>query len=90
MAKLTLYTDKTVMSHVARQTLQEKNIDFDEIYIEENDQARSWLDSKRNLVYYPCPQFYVDHTLAFENVQEVIAKSEIEINQRVEEINAAI
>ena len=90
MANLKLYTDKTARSHLARKHLDELGISYDEIYVEEDQSADIFLESKgRDRKHYPLPQYYVNNKLAFENgYKDVVLLSSAQINSRIEELNA--
>lgn len=91
MAKLTVYTDRGVRNSVARQYLLDLGVDFDEVNVDTDSGAVEFLESKgRDTKHHPLPQFYVGETLAYENgFKDISVLNATQINQRVEEINAA-
>lgn len=90
MADLKVYTNRAVRSAVAKKFLQDIGVAFDEINIDETPGAVEFLESKnRHTRHYPCPQFYVNNQLAWENgFKDVVNLTAEEINQRIEELNA--
>jgi len=90
MAKLTLYTDKSVRSQIAKTQLANLGIDFDEVSILENGEAVTFLESKgRDVQHYPVPQYYVGESIAWLNGYKDVAKLTAEqINAKVTELNA--
>jgi len=90
MAKLKLYTDRAVRNAVARKFLIDLGIDFDEINVETTPEAVTFLESQgRDLRHYPCPQFYVNNQVVWDNGFKDITNLTVEeINQRIEELNA--
>lgn len=90
MSKLTLYTSYGIRSSAARQQLNSLGIDYVEINIDENQEAKEFLDQQRPLSGYPAPQYYVDSTLVWpDGFHEVSQLTAEQINQKVEEINAS-
>ena len=91
MAKLTVYVNRAVRCSAAKQMLIALGIDHDVVDVETNPEAIEFLESQgREIKYYPLPQFYVGETLAWENgFKDIVNLTAQEINQRVEEINAA-
>lgn len=90
MATLKLYTDKTARSHLARKHLDDLGVSYDEIYVEEDQAADLFLESKgRDRKHYPLPQYYVNNQVAFEGgYKDVVRLSSGQINSRIEELNA--
>jgi glutaredoxin len=90
MADLKVYTNRAVRSAVAKKFLQDLGIAFDEINVDENPEAVTFLESNdRNLRQHPCPQFYVNNQLAWANgFKDIAHLTPVEINQRIEELNA--
>lgn len=91
MAKLTVYVNRAVRCSAAKQMLLTYEIDHDVVDVETTPEALAFLESQgRDLAHYPLPQFYVGTVLAWENGFKDIANlTSVEINQRIEEINAA-
>lgn len=90
MAKLTLYTDRSVRSQLAKTHLTNLGVDFDEVNILEDDTAATFLESKgRDVLHYPVPQYYVGENLAWANGYKDVADLTVEqINTKVTELNA--
>ena len=90
MADLKVYTNRAVRSAVAKKFLQDIGVAFDEINVDENPEAMTFLESKnRDTRHHPCPQFYVNNQLAWTNgFKDVVNLTAEEINQRIEELNA--
>lgn len=91
MAKLTVYVNRAVRCSAAKQMLTTLEIDHDVVDIETSPEAIEFLESRgRDIKHHPLPQFYVGQTLAWENgFKDIVNLTVEEINQRVEEINAA-
>lgn len=91
MANLIVYTDRAVRSVVAKQYLDRLGVAYDEVNVEATPSAVNLLESQgRALRHHPLPQFYVGSVLAWENgFKDIGGLTAEQINQRVEEINAA-
>jgi len=91
MATLKLYTDKTVRSHAARAHLIALGVAFEEVNVEQNASANTFLESKgRSRNKYPLPQYYVGDDLAWANgYRDVAQLTAAQINSKVEELNAS-
>jgi len=91
MAKLTIYVNRAVRCSAAKQMLSSYQIDHDVVDVETSPEAVAFLESQgRDIQHYPLPQFYVGNTLAWDNgFKDIVNLTVQEINQRVEEINAA-
>lgn len=90
MAKLTMYVDTGVRSSAARAYLKNLGVEFDEVNINANEAANSFLNEQQRPVgKYNMPQFYVGNQLVWDNgFKDVSGLTLEQINERVEEINA--
>lgn len=91
-AHLRLFVDRGVRSSVARQQLKNLNITFEEVNVDANEEARSFINQiGRPVSKYPLPQYYVADVPAWDKGYEEVGKlTAEEINQKIEEINASI
>lgn len=91
MENLTVYVNKAVRSAVAKKFLTDLGIAFNAVDVETSADAVSFLETQgRDLAHYPAPQFYVGNVLAWPNgFKDISSLTAIEINNRIEEINAS-
>ena len=90
MAKLTLYTNYSIRASAARQQLNSLGIDYIEVNVDQDADARDFLDQQRPIVGFPPPQYYVGDQLVWpEGFHQVSTLTAEQINQKIEEINAS-
>jgi rhodanese-related sulfurtransferase len=91
MAKLTVYVDSGVRSSAARTYLKNLGVTFDEVNITVNEDAMAFLNQQQRPVgKFNMPQFYVGNKLVWANgFKDLSGLTAEQINEKVEEINAA-
>lgn len=87
---LTIYVDRTPRCELAMQHLTKEGVSFIVQKVYESEEACAFLLSQnRPPAKYPLPQFYVDGKLVWENgYKDMSNLNAVQINQRIEEINA--